>query len=108
MTDVLECADCGRRSFYSKRRCLDCGSDDLVDAPAGDGELLATTTVHVTPEGVREPNALGLAAFSGGANVVAQLADAAAVGDTVRLSGERDLRTTDDGVLRGCRLVPGE
>lgn len=105
MSRALECEACGRRTFYEKRRCPDCGSDDLVETLPGTGELLAVTTVHVTPEGVREPNELGLAAFPGDANVVAQLGDSLSVGDSVALDGDHELRRRDDGALVGARLV---
>lgn len=108
MTDVFECGNCGHRTFYDKRRCLECGSEDFSREPAGQGELLAVTVVHVTPEGVREPNPLGLAKFSGGANLIAQLDDDLAVGDAVTLVGGRDLRETDDGVITGPRLASVE
>lgn len=107
MSRALECSACGRRSFYDKRRCLDCGSDTFEEVDPGTGELLAVTTVEVTPDGVREPNVLGIAAFDGDANVVAQLDDPAAVdvGDSVRLDGDHDLRQAEDGPIVGPRLV---
>ncbi len=108
MTELLECDDCGRRTYYEKRRCPDCGGAAFDAVPAGDGELLSVTTVHVTPEGVREPNRLGLAAFPGGANVVAQLDEELSVGDAVRLVGDRELRVTEDGPLWGVRIAAAE
>ena len=108
MTQLLECRECGRRTYYEKRRCLECGGSKFDRVDAGRGELRSVTTVHVTPEGVREPNRLGLAAFPGGANVVAQLDEDLTIGDAVRLQGGNDLRVTDDGTLRGARLVAAE
>lgn len=108
MTGVVECVDCASRSYYPKGRCLECGGEEFIEVSAGEGELLAVTVVHVTPDGVREPNVLGLASFSGGANVIAQLDGDLEVGDAVRLAGNHDLRVTDDGTLRGDRLVPVE
>ncbi|WP_049982261.1 Zn-ribbon domain-containing OB-fold protein [Halorubrum sp. BV1] len=108
MTQLLECHECGRRTYYEKHRCLECGGSAFDRVDAGNGELRSVTTVHVTPEGVREPNRLGLAAFPGGANVVAQLDENLAIGDPVRLEGGHDLRVTDDGTLRGARLVDVE
>jgi len=108
VTELLECDDCGRRTYYEKRRCPDCGGAAFDAVPAGDGELLSVTTVHVTPEGVREPNRLGLAAFPGGANVVAQLDEELSVGDAVRLVGDRELRVTEDGPLWGVRIAAAE
>ncbi|MGM0605783.1 MAG: Zn-ribbon domain-containing OB-fold protein [Halobacteriota archaeon] len=108
MNRVFECADCGRRSFYAKFRCLDCASAELLETEPGTGELLAITTVHVVPDGVREPNALGLAAFDGRANVIAQLEGDLEVGDSVRLAGEYELRQGADGPLTGGRLVAAD
>lgn len=108
MTELLECQDCGARTYYEKHRCPECGGAAFDRVPAGNGELLSVTTVHVTPEGVREPNALGLAAFPGGANVVAQLDEELSVGDEVRLVGDRELRTVEDGPLRGVRIAAAE
>lgn len=108
MTDVFECGDCGHQTFYDKRRCPECGHDDFTRVPAGEGELLAVTVVHVTPEGVRTPNTLGLARFAGGANIVAQLEGDLEVGETVTLVGDRDLRKTDDGIITGPRIASVE
>lgn len=108
MTVAFECAACGRRTFYTKRRCLDCGSADLREVDPGIGELLAVTSVHVTPDGVREPNDLGLAAFPYGANVIAQLGEDLSVDDPVRLAGDHELRRGTDGALRGGRLVAAD
>lgn len=108
MSALRECENCGRRTFYTKRSCLDCGRQTFRECEPGDGELLAITTVHVTPDGVREPNILGLASF-GGANLVAQLADdALAVGDRVRLDGEVKLREANDDTVRGARIVAAD
>lgn len=85
MSDVLECPDCGRRTFYEKRRCLDCGADNLRSRDAGVGTLRAVTAVHVTPDGVSEPNRLGLASFDGDASIIAQLEDGLETGDRVAL-----------------------
>lgn len=108
MTVAFECVECGRRTFYAKRRCLDCGSAASQEVDPGTGELLAVTSVHVTPDGVREPNDLGLAAFPNGANVIAQLDEDLAVGDRVRLAGDHELRRGTDGALRGGRLVAAD
>ncbi|GAB7011629.1 Zn-ribbon domain-containing OB-fold protein [Halorubrum trueperi] len=108
MTELYECRDCGRRTNYEKRRCLSCAGREFDRVPAGTGTLLSVTTVHVTPDGVREPNALGLASFSGGANVVAQLDEDLSIGDAVRLSADHELRVADDGPMRGVRIVAAE
>lgn len=104
MTDVLECTDCGQRTFYEKRRCLVCAADSFERRDPGVGELLATTTSHVTADGVRNPNRLGLARFDGDTNVIAQLDGDLEPGDAVRLEDGAELRETDAGTLRGGRL----
>ena len=108
MTDVLKCVDCGRRTFYEKGRCSDCGGKRFECVPAGTGKLLAVTTVHVTPEEVREPNALGLATFQGGANIIAQLDDEFAVGNSVELVPDNELRVGPNGKIWGARLTDVE
>ncbi|MFW5905417.1 MAG: Zn-ribbon domain-containing OB-fold protein [Halorhabdus sp.] len=108
MTDLYECRDCGRRTYYEKRRCLNCNGSSFERVPSEAGTLLSVTTVHVTPDGVREPNALGLASFPGGANVVAQLDEELSIGDAVRLSADHELRVTDDGPMWGVRIVADE
>ncbi|RKD88036.1 PhlB family protein [Halopiger aswanensis] len=90
MTDVLECANCGQRTFYEKQRCLDCGNDTFCRRDPGTGMLQAVTAVHVTPDDVREPNRLGLASFDG-TNIIAQLDDSVQVGELVSLA-EADAR----------------
>ncbi|MFW6318480.1 MAG: Zn-ribbon domain-containing OB-fold protein [Halorubrum sp.] len=108
MSELLECRDCGRRTYYEKRRCPVCGGTSFDGVPAGTGELLSVTTVHVTPDGVREPNALGLASFPGGANVVAQLDEELSLGDEVRLVGDRELRVAGGEPVRGVRIAAAE
>lgn len=108
MTHVLECDSCGRRTFYETQRCPDCESDQFVEREPGIGELIAITQVHVTPDGVREPNALGLARFDHGANLIAQLDGDLSVGDATSLSTDNDLRAVGDGVRTGLRLVPAD
>lgn len=105
MTDAFECTECGHRTFYEKHRCLNCGTDGFTTVPAGEGTLLAYTTVHVTPEGVSQPNHLGLATFTGGANVIAQLEGGPTIGDTVHLIPDKTLRVTNAGTLAGYRLA---
>lgn len=104
MTKYHECSDCGRGTFYDKRRCGDCGNDAFRAREAGVGTVRATTTVHVTPDGVDEPLMLGLAVF-GDARVIAQLDDDLSVGDSVRLEGEVTLRERGDEQFDGSRLV---
>ena len=104
MTDLLECTDCGHRTFYEKRRCHVCGADSFEKRDPGTGELLAVTTNHVTPDGVREPNQLGFARFEG-TNIIAQLEGDIEPGETVRLEDGFELRETEAGALKGGRLV---
>ncbi|WP_293033481.1 Zn-ribbon domain-containing OB-fold protein [Natronococcus sp.] len=99
MTRVLECPDCGRRTFYEKRRCLDCGADGLRTRESGVGTVQAVTAVHVTPDGVSAPNRLGLASFDGGASIIARLEDGLGAGDSVVLE-------TPDGAGSPPRLAP--
>lgn len=106
MTDAFQCVDCGWRTFYEKERCLECGGDEFEPWRPGEGELLSVTTIRVTPDGVREPNRLGLAVFEGGASVVAQLDGDLAVGDAVVLSGDRQLSERRGSVLTGPQFVP--
>ncbi|MDG5760264.1 hypothetical protein QA600_13045 [Natronococcus sp. A-GB1] len=85
MTRVLECPNCSRRTFYEKRRCLDCGADGLRTRDPGVGTVQAVTAVHVTPDGVSAPNRLGLASFDGDASIIARLETALEPGDLVVL-----------------------
>lgn len=100
---LRECNDCGWRTFYESRRCRSCGGRQWTDCEPGTGTLLAVTTVHFTPEGVPQPNDLGLAAFEG-ARLIAQRDPDLEVGDRVRLAIDEPLRETDDGTIRGVRL----
>lgn len=104
----IECTNCGRRTFYEKRRCPDCGSGSFEPWEPAVGELLAVTTSHVTPDGVRQPNPLGLARFGEDVDVVAQLEDELEPGDAVRLADGYELREVESGPLVGARLVAAE
>lgn len=108
MSDVLECVNCGARTFYRKERCPECGCDRFAEREPGVGELVSTTRVHVTPPGVREPNALGLVRFRDGGNVIVQLEDELEVGDTVRLVNGYALRENGDERVTGPRAVRAE
>ncbi|MFU8866428.1 hypothetical protein [Natronococcus sp.] len=101
MTRVLECPNCSRRTFYEKRRCLDCGADGLRSRDSGVGTVQAVTAVHVTPDGVSAPNRLGLASFNGDASIIARLEDGLEAGDSVVLE-------PTDGAESPPRLVPVE
>lgn len=101
MTDAYECRRCGKRWFYGRVRCPDCGDAATDTVALGVGVLVATTVARVTRPGVREPNPLGVARF-GDVSLVAQLADdSLSVGEEVVLDGEYEL--SDDGD-RGPRL----
>ena len=108
MMRVLECKACGQRSFYDKSQCLDCGNDEFLCENPGTGQVISVSTVHVTPEGVREPNRLGLASFPGDANIIAQIGDSVSSGDDVVLKGEYKLRHGKDGIIQGARLLPAD
>lgn len=108
MTAVLECTDCGRRTFYEKRYCTECGNGEWNEREPGTGELLAVTTVHVSPDGVRKPNRLGVAQFEGQANLTAQVESDLDVGDRIRIDGENALRDGEDGPRVGPRFVPAD
>ncbi|NHN48021.1 hypothetical protein G9464_10480 [Halostella sp. JP-L12] len=105
MTKVLECSNCGYRTFYKKKHCLECGGQEWNKQEPGVGELLAITTVHVSPEGVREPNRLGIARFEG-ANLVAQIRKGLNPGDNVKLDDSNILREGDNGTHVGAQFAP--
>ncbi|ELY96269.1 hypothetical protein [Natrialba taiwanensis] len=102
MSRVLECADCGGRTFYEKRRCADCGAETFRDRDPGVGTLQAVTAVHVTPDDVSEPNRLGLASFDGDASVIAQCNGTLEAGDVVAIA-EGASRDGEDSTMT---LVP--
>lgn len=104
MTEIRQCADCGYRTFYEKQHCMDCGSQEWDNQEPGVGELLAITTVHVSPKGVRSPNRLGLAKFEG-ANLVAQIGEDLSVGDNVKLDDGNILREGENGSQIGALFV---
>ncbi|GAB3669747.1 Zn-ribbon domain-containing OB-fold protein [Halopiger thermotolerans] len=108
MRDVFECSTCGKRTFYRKDRCPECGDDRFGRSAPGVGEVVSLTRVHVTPPGVREPNVLGLVEFDGGANVIVQLEGDLEVGDEVRLTDDRVLRADGDDTITGSRAVPAD
>lgn len=104
MTKIRECTNCGYRTFYEKRHCMECGNQQWDKRDPGVGELLAITTVHVSPTGVREPNQIGLAKFEG-ANLIAQTREDLDVGDSVKLDDGNVLREGDDGAQIGAQFV---
>jgi uncharacterized OB-fold protein len=101
------CIDCERRWYYTRPFCPDCGSRDVEPFDLGDGELVARTVVHVTPDDVPSPNTLGIARFEGDVQLIAQLTDPSLEpGDVVRLEGEYALRGNETSLVHGPRLRP--
>lgn len=102
------CNGCKRRWYYARACCPDCGSRDYTTCSLGAGRLIATTVTHVTPNDIREPNALGLAKFDSGVHVIAQLAetyDDPRTNDPVRLRGEHTLRGLSEDLVTGPQLT---
>ena len=94
---ATECVDCGEAWAYDRVRCPACGSRDFESRSLDKGELVSATVSRVTPPGVREPNALGIARF-GDVQVTAQLADDdLEPGDDVVLAGDYELREGERG-----------
>lgn len=105
---AFECDECGRRWYYDRHRCPDCGDGDYRSIEIGQGELVATTVARVTPPDVRDENPLGVARFDG-FQLAAQLSTDTEsrpdVGDVVELRGTFTLRHDSDGRVVGPRLV---
>lgn len=94
----FECTACGNRWYYTRRRCSECGADDISSYDLQHGTLVTRTEVHATPPDVRRPNQLGLARF-GDVTIVAQLAGGdVAVGDCVKFVGTHRLRNRQDAM----------
>lgn len=108
MTTLHECTNCGNCTFYEKYRCLECGNSSWIKREPGTGELLAITTVHVSPDGVSTPNLLGLAQFEDGANFVGQLESDLTVGDSVKLDTGRILRDDENRTWTGPWLISAD
>ncbi|GAA0724862.1 putative OB-fold protein [Halorubrum trapanicum] len=92
------CDDCGRRWYYDRRSCPDCGrsSADASAVRLETGAVVATTTVETTPPDVRAPNHLALIRFDG-VRLIAQAADGdLSPGDSVRFDGSHRLREGRD------------
>lgn len=107
--DAFRCESCDGRWYYTRPFCPDCGSEDVTTYSLDTGVLLAKTTVHVTPDDVREPNELGLVRFDSGVQVIAQLGDATlSVGDGVAFEGEHVLRGGSEEPVVGPRLVAAD
>ena len=90
------CEDCGSRWYYDRYRCPDCAGKEHSLYELGTGELVAVTTVEMTPADVRSPNPLGLARF-GDVQLLAQLDDETLeAGDPVEFAGAYRLRHDSD------------
>ncbi|MFC3959169.1 Zn-ribbon domain-containing OB-fold protein [Halovivax cerinus] len=101
------CTACDHRWYYTRQRCPACGAADADTYELGTGSVLATTTVHATPPGVRQPNPLAIVAFEH-VSLVAQLADETIeTGDAVTFGDEAVLRDGDEPI-EGPRLVRSE
>mgnify|MGYP000181983767 FL=1 len=88
------CNDCGRRWYYDRRRCPDCGRSSTAASTVRleTGTVVATTTVETTPPDVRAPNHLAVARF-GEVRLTAQAVDGDLdSGDRVRFEGSHRLR----------------
>lgn len=104
MTDLLECTECGHQTFYDKHWCPDCAHETFRTRDPGVGTLRAITMVHITPDGLPAPLALGIARFDN-ARVIAQLDDDLSVGASVRLEDGFELRECIGEQVHGSRLV---
>lgn len=104
--DAFRCVDCDHRWYYTKPACPVCNSITVEEYELDIGVVESTTTVYVTPDGVRSPNRLALARFAN-ISVIAQVSDDSAelaVGDQVQLTGEYTLRDGDSEKVIGPRL----
>ncbi|MFT4946260.1 MAG: putative OB-fold protein [Natronomonas sp.] len=98
------CPACDHRWYYTRARCPECAHDEPSTYELGTGDVVATTTVEVTPPDVRSPNRLGLVRFEA-VQLIAQLeGEEVSVGDTVEFTGEYQLR--DGQEFTGPRLSP--
>lgn len=100
------CRACGRRWYYTKPQCPDCGSEPSAHGTEelGQGEVRTVTRVEVTPGDVRSPNRLALADFDG-VRLIAQVTGEVAVGDRVAFAGSFTLRGGDDDRQPRLRVV---
>ncbi|MCD2201705.1 hypothetical protein LPA44_17740 [Halobacterium sp. KA-4] len=100
--EAFRCGDCENEWYYTRNRCPDCQSATFSTYRLREGELVAYTTVNVTPPDVRSANVLGLAAF-GDVRLIAQMSDDdPEVGDSVRFAGQYELR---EGGEKRARLT---
>lgn len=98
------CESCDERWYYTRERCPACRSTDHRTDRLRRGEVVAATTVHATPPGVRSPNRLGLVRFEHGVTLVAQLGDDSSAGDTVAF-GAVELLRDGNRPVSGPRLA---
>lgn len=103
---AFACRECGRRWYYTKPQCPDCGSDPSAHGTEtlGEGDVRAVTRAEVTPGDVRAPNRLALAEFDG-VRVIAQVDGGAAVNDRVAFAGAFRLRSGDDERQPRLRVI---
>ncbi|MDJ1433706.1 OB-fold domain-containing protein [Halostagnicola sp. A-GB9-2] len=93
---AFRCTNCSSSWYYTRGRCLDCGSSSFETYRLGPGRVVATTTVHATPPGVRTPNHLGLVRFDDGVSLIAQLeSSGVSVGESVGFGEIVTLREGD-------------
>lgn len=98
------CTSCEHRWYYSGERCPECGAEDVDTYQLAEGRVVATTTVHATPPGVREPNSLAIVRFDD-ITLIAQLEDETIeTGDDVTF-GEESVLRDGDTAIEGPRLV---
>lgn len=101
------CRECGRRWYYTKPQCPDCGSEPSAHTTEqlGEGTVQAVTRVEVTPGDVRSPNRLALADFDGVRLIAQVTGDDPAAGDRVAFAGSFTLRGGDDARQPRLRVV---
>ncbi len=102
---AFRCESCSSRWYYSRARCLECGSSAIETYQLDSGRVVATTTVHATPPGVRTPNRLGLVRFDDEVSLIAQLQDTEiSVGESIGF-GEIVALRSGDSASTGPRLT---
>ena len=106
----VACDNCSRVWYYERAVCPDCHTRSFTRVRPRHGTIVARTTVHVTPEGVPQPLALGLVSYPEGGHVLGQLTDDSIErGDAVVLAGDHELRRAPDGdPITGPKIHPAE
>lgn len=93
---AFKCTACSNHWYYTRARCVECGSTSFETYSLGTGRVVATTTVHATPPGVRAPNRLGLIQFDDDIRLVAQVdGPEISAGDSVEFGDITTLRSGD-------------